>query len=73
MNTVETMEVIKINTIGDVEISNIGNKVEVVYLNLDNELITDNFTINNFDIDNDESIKMLENKIIFSDNFVSLY
>ena len=72
MNTVETMEVIKINSIGDVEISNIGNKVEVVYLNLDNELITDNFTINNFDIDNEDSIKMLENKIIFSDKFMGI-
>ena len=68
----ETMEVIKINTIGDVEISNVGNKVEVVYLNLDNELITDNFTINNFDIDNEDSIKTLENKIIFSDKFIGL-
>ena len=68
----ETMEVIKINTIGDVEISNVGNKVEVVYLNLDNELITDNFTINNFDIDNEDSIKTLENKIIFSDKFIGI-
>jgi len=66
------MEVIKINTIGDVEISNVGNKVEVVYLNLDNELITDNFTINNFDIDNEDSIKTLENKIIFSDKFIGI-
>lgn len=68
----ETMELIKIDTIGDVEISNDGNKVEVVYLNLNNELVTDNFIINNFDIDNDVSIKMLENKIIYSDKFADL-
>lgn len=68
----ETMELIKIDTIGDVEISNNGNKVEVVYLNLNNELVTDNFIINNFDVDNEDSIKMLENKIIYSDKFAGL-
>ncbi len=66
------MELVKINSIGDVEISNDGNNVEVVYINLNNELVTDNFTINNFDIDDDDSIKTLENKIIYSDKFAGL-
>lgn len=62
-----------INTsIGTVEINQVNNKIEVIYYNLDNELITDFFKINNFDIDSDESISLLEKLIVESDNYIGV-
>lgn len=66
------MNTIVINGIGLIEVIQINNTIEVVYTNLDNELITDFFTINNFDIDSDESIAQLEKIIIGSDNYVGI-
>lgn len=66
------MERIEINTIGLVEVNQVGNKIECVYLNLDKEVVTDHFIINNFDIDNEKSIEILEMKIIESDKFVGV-
>ena len=66
------METLNINGIGLVEVNQVGNKIECVYLNLDNEVVTDHFIINNFDIDSDISIKLLESKIIESDKFVGV-